>query len=216
MAEVADTSSEGRPLFTAAERDRIEAAVGAAEQATRGQIVPMVVRASDTYPGARWRLAVALALLSTTVGLLALPAIDPLYFMAALVPLLGAGHLLATLPPLLRLALSRAEVDEEVRQRAHQAFLELGLHGTRERTGVLLFVSLLEHRIEVIADTGITDAAPDDLWTEVVARLAERIRQGALADGLVEAIERCGAVLAEHFPRTGGPEPDQLPDRLVT
>jgi hypothetical protein len=80
-----------------------------------------------------------------------------------------------------------------VRQAALDYFLAKDLHLTRERTGVLIFAALAEHRVEVIADEGIHAAAPKAVWDEVVADLVEGLKRGAIADGFVAAIARTGA-----------------------
>ena len=73
--------------------------------------------------------------------------------------------------------------------------IEAAVFNTRERTGILLFISLLEHRIEVVGDAGINRKVTADEWTDVVMRIREGIKAGKLADGLVAAIEMCGELL---------------------
>ena len=93
------------------------------------------------------------------------------------------------------------ELSDDVRKttsvhgRAMRAFVEEEIFSTRERTGILLFISLLEHRIEVVGDTGINQKVTPDEWTDVVVRVREGIKAGKLADGLVAAIEMCGELL---------------------
>jgi putative membrane protein len=203
-----------RALLTAVERERIEQAVRAAEAKTVGEIVPMVVGASDDYPGARWRLATAFAFAVMAGLLLAWPSVDGLWLVAGWAPGLLLGHLLASRPALLRRALWRGKVDEEVRQRAIEAFVAHNLHATRYRTGVLLFVSLLERRIEVIGDVGINAKAPEGFWKGLVDALALRVRAGELAEGLVEAVGRCGELLELHFPRRQDDQ-NELDDHVV-
>ncbi len=203
-----------KPILTQEQRERINAAITEAEQSTRGEIIPVVVGASDDYPGARWRLAVAFAFVVTAAALFLWPAVDTLYLWAGLLPLLAVGHVLAAYKPLLRLALSGREVREEVRQLALEHFFELGLHTTRERTGVLVFVSLLERRIEILADTGIDAEASKDFWNDIVDDLVKQIRAGNVTDGLVEALQACGALLAEHFPARDD-DTNELPDEVV-
>jgi len=84
----------------------------------------------------------------------------------------------------------------------HAAFIfrELNMDRTRERNGVLIYVSAADHRVAVIGDAGINAHADQGFWDEVLAILIERFRQGRHADGLVEAIERVGEKLRAHFP----------------
>ena len=104
------------------------------------------------------------------------------------------------------------------RHAAHQAaveqFLARNLHVTAERTGVLVFASLAERYAEVIADQGIASKVAPAVWDEAVAALIAEAKAGRVAEGILRAIDRVGAVLAEHFP----PRPDdrdELPDHLV-
>ena len=202
------------PVLTEAEKARVTEAVIEAERRTSGEIVTLVVRASDDYAGARWRIAVAFTLIGLGVMAALLPALAPTLLLLASIPLLGVGHLLAVWRPLLRLALEKREVIQEVRQKAHEAFVDLNVHATRDRTGVLIMVSMLEHRIEILADTGIHTSAPPGYWDQVVAELSVRIKRGELADGLAEAVGAVGALLAEKFPAQARDE-NELPDRVI-
>ncbi|MCY3486830.1 MAG: hypothetical protein OXH34_00180, partial [Bacteroidetes bacterium] len=80
-------------------------------------------------------------------------------------------------------------------RRAMQAFVEKEVFSTRERTGILLFVSLLEHRIEVVGDAGINAKVDTDDWIEVVTTIQQHIKAGQLAEGLVQGIHQCGHLL---------------------
>jgi len=84
---------------------------------------------------------------------------------------------------------------------------------TRERTGILLYVSLLEHRVEVLADRGIHERVEPGTWDGVVARVLDGIRTGRAEAGLVDAITHCGELLAQHFP-VQPDDSDELPNRL--
>jgi putative membrane protein len=122
--------------------------------------------------------------------------------------------LLVSLAPIRRTLTPPARKVAAVRQAAMDYFLAKDLHLTRERTGVLIFAALAEHRVEVIADEGIYAAAPNTVWDEVVADLTAGLKRGAIADGFVAAVARAGAILAAHVP----PRPDdanELPDGLT-
>ena len=101
---------------------------------------------------------------------------------------------------------------------AHQAalaqFMAHGIHLTAARTGVLIYVSLIPHRIEVIADTGIHAVIDPQTWKKSVEQIAAGARAGRLSDGLAAAIRTVGAVLAEHCPPTVE-DRDELPNRIL-
>lgn len=113
----------------------------------------------------------------------------------------------------LRLGLVHSAVK---RGRAHRAALEQfvvrGITRTRNRTGVLIFVSLAERYARIIADEGIAAKVHNAEWQGAVDALTAHMRDGRVALGFIAAIERCGAVLAAHAPPDGSP--NELPDRL--
>ncbi|MCY4524046.1 MAG: TPM domain-containing protein, partial [Halobacteriovoraceae bacterium] len=92
------------------------------------------------------------------------------------------------------------ELSQEVHQRAIQAFYNNNLHTTRDRTGILIMVSLLEHRAEILADTGINEKVPPRTWRKILNPMVKKIKKDDLTAGLCEAIQACGKILDEHFP----------------
>lgn len=88
-----------------------------------------------------------------------------------------------------------------------------GMGRTGGRTGVLVFVSLAERYARIIADEAVAARVPQSEWQDAVDALVGHMREGRIADGYVEAVERCGRVLATHFPRAPG-DHNELPDRI--
>ena len=99
-------------------------------------------------------------------------------------------------------------------QRAVEQFLAQNLHTTKGRTGVLIYVSFAEHFAEVIADEGIYRKVPPSTWKDVVGELTNHLARGTRAEGFIRAIERCGKILAKHFP-PGSIDHDELPNHLI-
>ncbi|UVI40690.1 TPM domain-containing protein [Qipengyuania spongiae] len=85
---------------------------------------------------------------------------------------------------------------------------------THGRTGVLLYLSMREHRAEIVADQPIAEIVPAEVWGEAMADMLSEIRHGRVAEGLAAGIRDVGAVLAEHFPRSDD-DVNELPDRLI-
>ena len=209
------------PLFTDDELTRIRDAVSQAETRTAGEIVPYVVRRSGDYAVATWRLASLAALLA---GMLALATawiydgwgLGWLYSAWALALVMTGGGVvggLATLLEPVRRAFAGMEtLETAVHRRAAVAFLEEEVFNTRDRTGILLFVSLFEHRIEVIGDTGIDAKVEQAEWEEVVGLIRDGIRSRTLAEGMVTAIERCGDLLHRRGVDIRPDDTDELPD----
>ena len=210
-------------LFSDDDRQRIADAIDEAEAATSAEIVPYVVVQSAPYPAARWRGGILGALLVVSAAALLrvapVPAMWPyladLYVLAAA---LGTGLLGAvaagTVPPLLRALTPPDEKGRAVYQRAVEAFLEQELFDTRNRTGILLFVSFNEHRIEVLADRGIDEQVDASAWTDVTDHIRRGIEDDRLTQGLLNGIERCGQVLDEHGVGTRPDAQNERADRL--
>ena len=125
---------------------------------------------------------------------------------------LGFG--LAQFDAVERLLTPRPDQMRQVDLRAQVEFYELGLSQTEARTGVLLLVSLMEHRAVVLADHGISQKLDDAIWQEVVDLMIEGVKGGDLARGMCEAIDRCGELLAAHFPIAEG-DANELRDHLI-
>ncbi|RZL98237.1 MAG: hypothetical protein EOP68_25670 [Sphingomonas sp.] len=115
----------------------------------------------------------------------------------------------------LRLALTpRATKARRVRARAMALFAASAEQRTLARTGVLLYLSLDEHRAEIVADAAIHRLVSPDTWGEAMAALLPPLREGKPGAGMAAAVARIGAVLAEHFPKTDS-DVNELPDRLI-
>lgn len=213
--------NDGETLFSAADRAAILAAVREAEGGTAGEIVPYVVGASDPYPGAVWKGA--------ALGALGAPLVAVAVFWATaywgahpalwivLPGLAGAalGYLLTAWVPAVRRSLAGdAMLDLRTRRRAAEAFLEQEVFKTRDRTGILLFLSLFEHRVVVLGDTGINAKVRQDEWDGLVERLAQGIRTGRPAAALVEAIRECGALLHRRGVEITPSDVNELADEL--
>ena len=185
--------------------DQIREAVQRAEERTAGEIVPVVVPRSADYEVVTWRGAVFAVLLALTAAMLTLQFYDGwglgwLYtpwgvVLTALVAGIGGALAANFIPPLQRLLAGADLLDETVHRRALQSFIEEEVFDTRDRTGILLFVSLREHRIEVLGDAGINEQVDPEDWAEVVVRVRRGIRNDNLTEGLVEAIGMCGRLL---------------------
>jgi putative membrane protein len=115
----------------------------------------------------------------------------------------------------LRLALTPpATKHRRVRRRAIAIFRAAAERRTVGRTGILIYLSMAERRAEIVADEAITGVTTPEVWGEAMAALLVEVKQGRVGDGMVAAISKVGAVLAEHFPRTAG-DTNEIPDKLI-
>jgi putative membrane protein len=208
-----------RPRFDQAAQDAVARAVSAAEERTAGEIVTYVVGECDPYPEATWRGGVYGALLAVA-GAAGLHAASGAWGASLLVwsllPAFG-GALLGMLagdrvPRLRRLLVPKAVLERRVALRAETAFLEEEVFATRDRSGILIFLALFEHRAVVLGDSGINQVVPPGEWQSVVDDLVAGIRAGEATGAMVRAVDRCGRLLEERGVRIRPDDVDELRD----
>jgi putative membrane protein len=204
-------------VMSPADREPVQAALREVESRTRGEVVPVVVGRSDPHPAAGWRAAVAVLAVGSALLLPHLPWNQPALFLLCQLVLGVAGYGIARwLPDFQRLFVSEQRATAVAQEQALQEFFGNRLFETRERTGVLLFVSLLEHRVVVLADQGVDERVGAEHWAATDRAILEGVRRGALQEGLVAGVHLAGEVLARHFPLAPGEaDPNELPDRLI-
>ena len=210
-------------LFSEDDLRKIREAVQAAERRTRGEIVPMVVPRSARYREASHRGGLLAALLALTVlltaeaawGARAITEFHPAAILLAVVAAYVIGHSVGSRPWGIRFLVTDHRLAVKVRRRAELAFYEQGLHRTREATGVLIMISLLERRVQVLADRAINERVPPETWDGVVQTIVAGIRANRPTDVMCDAIARCGDLLAQHFPSRPGDNPDELSNKLI-
>lgn len=182
----------------------IEDAVRAAELKTSGEIVPMIVRRSSTIghvPFILLSLLVAVFMIVDGPGWqYEVVGEHWSWYLVDTVVLVVVTALLSRWTFLQRVLTPRDDQAEQVDMRAEVEFYHSNIHETAAETGVLLFVSLMEHRAVVLADKAIDECTPGDTWDEVCRVMVEGIKKGHVGLGLADAIERCGDILAEQFP----------------
>ncbi len=194
------------------DRKRIAAAIQAAERKTSGEIVCVLARSSADATALPILLAAlaALALPWLLVAFTTLPVLVILSLQLAFFAALGA---LLSLP-LVRIALLPPATRRAIAHRAAmEQFMLRGIGRTEGHTGVLVFVSLAERYARIVADDAIASRVAQIEWQGAVDALTGHMREARIADGFVEAIERCGNVLAAQFPATNEGQ-SELPDKI--
>ena len=216
-----DGKNLAESFFTAEEREAVMAAVRAAEGETSGEIVVYIAPASHHHPHAA---TIGGFFLSLPLALLVMPWLGDFFwlgrqnvwiFLACLTLFyLPLRFLVASTPVVKRLFLFTEQVEEEVGEAALSAFYGHKLNATRERNGVLLFISVFEQRVFILADKGVNDKVEADRWRGMVDSLTTAIRHGNHGPAVCRTVADIGAVLREHFP----PRPDnqnELSDLIV-
>ena len=218
---------------SAADHDLVTAAVAAAEEQTSGEIVTVIAAQSNDYDDVALVWASVIAFLAMSVI-----ALFPEFYRGLYDRLTGGwGHeltanqwlgtviaigvikwiglwLILLWRPLRIWLTPRAILAARVRARAIDLF-KVGTEAkTLGRTGVLLYVSLREHRADIVADEAIAAKVTPEVWGDAMAALIDLVRKGKPGEGMAEAVRQMGVVLAAHFPR-GSENPNELPDRLI-
>jgi putative membrane protein len=194
------------------DHERIAAAIRSVEEKTSGEIVCVLARTSSTPAALPIMIAAvtALAVPWPLVALTALPVLRILSLQALTFIMLATVLSL----PRVRVALMPRAARRRIAYRAAmEQFVHRGIARTADRSGILIFVSLAEHYVRVIADEGIAAKVPQSRWQAAVDALIAHIREGRVADGFIAAIELCGHELAAHFPRKPS-DRNELPNRI--
>ena len=199
--------------LTEEDHERLTREIHDAEAATSGEIYVVVAHSPDAFRlvpilwAALFALILAWALdLGTGLSTSMILSLQASGFIAVAV-------LLSV--PFLRYRIVPHSLAEDAAHGAALAqFMAHGVHLTSDRTGVLIYVSLLPRRIEILADSGIHAKLDQVVWEDAVARLAGEIRNGPLSEALAHAIRDLGALLAVHFPRAKG-DRNELPNRVI-
>ncbi len=223
----------GRVELSAADQARISAAVHAAESGTSGEIVTILSDQSDDYADIALWWSAGVALLA-----LAVLCVIPDFYLGLVDRALGRWAVEWTPRAVLELALTVASLkfigmwglqlwrplrlwlvpasvkSARVRRRAVQCFRTAAERRTTGRTGILLYLSLAEHRAEIVADAAIHARVDPQEWGQAMADLIGPVRDGRIADGLIAAIGDVSKVLAAHLPRATD-DVNELPDRII-
>jgi putative membrane protein len=189
-------------------------AIEVVEHTTAGEIVVAVVPRSDDYAYPRALLAMVGAVGTGWVLYSAFPTVPSAFVFAGQVVLWVIFWWLSTWAWLVRKMVPRAQLVAAVDAKAKQTFLEQGLMETVDRSGVLIFVSELEHRVQILADRGIHERVDSQMWQQHVRGVIDAIRAGRAADGLQKAIADIGVSLAALFPPRAD-NTNELPNEVV-
>lgn len=223
----------GQVYLTEADFAHVSTAVAEAEGQSAGEIVTIMAERSDGYAD----IALVWAAIAAFAALTALSLFPDFYLgkidwltgewanewtpreIFALAVMVGVvkfiGMLLIQLWQPLKFFLIPAPIKSaRVRARAETCFKVGAERRTHGRTGILIYLSMREHRAEIVADQAIAGKVSPEIWGEAMAAMLAEIRKGQVADGMIAAVQRVGVVLAEHFPRAED-DVNELPDRLI-
>jgi putative membrane protein len=202
-------------FFTEEDKEQIKVTTIGVEARTIGEIATVVIDESSEYKEAE-------VIGGVFVGSLASLLISLLFFHAsvwAFIPfafiLFFPARLLFQKVPALKVAfISKTRKEKAVKERAIRTFYERGLYKTKKHTGILFFLSLLEHKVWILADKGIYGKIPQQMLNGFAGMVSKGIQERRARDALCDAITGVGELLWEHFPITDA-DTDELPNIVI-
>ena len=202
-------------VFKPDDLEKINAAVKKAERKTTGEISLAFIKESHDYAAQELMFGIICGFFYFFTTIIFADSIEAIiksmfwdYSETYLLLCFGLStfvvififYFVANIPFLNRLIVSKKLMKKKVNERAIRYFMESGIANTRERTGILIFMSLLERRVELLSDKGISKKIPQNKWEAIIQHIITGIKARRFSDHIIEAISRCGNLLAEHFP----------------
>lgn len=202
------------PFIKDNDRTRITETIAKTERTTSGEFVAVIAHESDHYLFFTTLWAAIAALVVPGAMLAAGSELDLIVIYAVqLAGFILVGALLLW-PPLKSRFVPKAIRHAHAARAAQEQFHLLGIHRTRNRSGVLLYVSVAERYVGILADEGIHTKVGDARWQAIVDGFIGEVKAGRVADGFVAAINAIGEAMAVHYPRTAD-DVNELPNRLI-
>jgi len=191
-------------LFNKRDREAIVEATAEAERRTSGELVVYVVERCDPYGEEAWKGALIGAAVGALLAVIGTWLYGGWEFPNQHSILVGAqlglvaGWLASRFDAIARALIGVDAMQSRADGRAAEAFVEERVFATDARTGVLIFVALLEHRVIVMADEGVSAIVADSAWSEIASSIAHGIREERPAAALIEAVHRSADLLTAH------------------
>lgn len=204
--------------LTDTEIKKISQIVSEAEKFTEGEIVPIIVRRSSAVGHVTWILTALMTLLfvlAETVyihnhwnsfSVMAPPIAFILFYLLSVS--------LGKIAWFQRVFTPNEDEITQVHNRAELEFYRTQIRKTAKRTGILIFVSVMERRVVILADEGISAHYPMETWDEIVRAMTDEFKKGQVFSGFEKAITRCGKILQTKLPAQNH-NTNQLSDHLI-
>jgi putative membrane protein len=215
--------------FSKEEIDCINKAAAHVESVSSGEVLTAVIKESSDYAFPELLFSLAGGFVYYLVAMFFHSGVERLiggmfwnpqdwyvtaFYGATTLIVIGILYMLSNIPGFDRLIVSKTVLHRNVYRRAMLHFTESGTFNTRDRTGILFFISLREQMVEIIADEGINSKVEQAVWDGVLAGLLASIKEGRAADGLEKTVLECAEILEKHFP-VKNDDVNELPDGIV-
>ena len=208
---------------------QVSDAVKKAESKTSGEIATAFIRESDNYAFYELAFGLIMGFVYFSIMMIFTNQIEQTmkgmfwdYNIGYLTAFIGFStflviavfYLISNIPAVDRMIIPVRIRSRKVYERALRYFAESGTYDTRDKTGVLIFISLLEQRVELIADKGINEKIEQKEWDGIVENIVKGLKDGDWVSNLSESIIRCGELLEKHFPIKHD-DSNELKDEIV-
>jgi putative membrane protein len=205
-------------------QEKISAAVTDAEKKINAEIVPVFMVSSDDYTEAKLRGAILGATITAAVILiydhlmdwyqLFLLQNDWLFVSSIASGGLFGYFLFGYLSPLKKLLVSKQQLKQRSAAMAERVFGEYKLFETKSRTGILIFISLFEHNIQIVPDKGLKEKIADDEWQKVIEQMKPALRSKKFDEAFIQSISKITEIMLTYKMERTGDATNELPDHL--
>ncbi len=194
---------------------KISSAVKEAESKTSGEIATAIIKESYNYAVNELLFAVIVGFIYFVVMMFFVGSIENrlqslfwdynigyllIFYGFSTFLVIAIFYFLGNISTIDRLIVSKKIMQQKVKERALRHFMESGVYNTKDRTGILIFISILEKRVELLADSGINEKIQPEKWQSIVDNIIEGIKKKNVTSHLIESINECGKLLSQHFP----------------
>ena len=187
-------------FLTQQEKVEIADAIAKAETTNSGEIVAVLTKASDGYYYIPLMWAALFALLiPATINIFRIEFFYGWQYESQLIAFVCMALLFRWRPIKLWLVPKYVQ-QQRCHRMAMQQFVEQNIHDTEDRTGILFFVSVAEHYVEIIADEGINSVVDKTTWENIVQLFTDKVKKSEVKEGFLQAIDECERILIEHIP----------------
>ena len=202
-----------KAFFSNDAKEKVKQAIIEAERATSAEVVVTVKPRVSRYRDVDFAVGAVFALIALCVLMFHPAELDENWFPVAVAAAFALGATLtAAVSPLKRALIPKRRRHDELQRAARDAFVTLGVHGTKGRTGLLVYVAAFEKDIEIVTDVGLTSEALGEGWAGVRARVRDAVIAGDL-DGFAQAVAAIGPALTASLPRAED-DVNELPDEV--
>ncbi len=195
--------------------EKINNSVKEAEKSTSGEITTAMIKESSDYAYYELAFSVLVGGIYFVIILLLSSNIEqwfkslfwnynPSYLLIftgfSLFSIIGLTYLITNIPAIDRLIIPKKVMEQKVHNRAVRHFIEAGTCYTKDRTGILIFISEMERKVLLLADKGINDKIGQESWDSIVTDIVKGIKDDNVVDAISTSIKRCGEILSKEFP----------------